>query len=121
MRPRSLDELVGQKHVIAPGKLLYEAISQDRVPSIILCGPARHRQDRRWRASRGARDATRSSCPSARCLAGVPELRAAIQQARRTEAACTGKRTTLFVDEIHRFNKAQQDALLPHVEEARSR
>ncbi|MFT3923690.1 MAG: replication-associated recombination protein A [Myxococcales bacterium] len=113
MRPRSLDELVGQKHVIAPGKLLYEAISQDRVPSIILWGPPG--TGKTTLAQVVAHETRAHFVPFSAVLAGVPELRAAIQQAQE-QKKLYGKRTTLFVDEIHRFNKAQQDALLPHVE-----
>jgi putative ATPase len=113
MRPRSLDELVGQRHVIAPGKLLYEAIAQDRVPSIILWGPPG--TGKTTLAQVIAHETRAEFVLFSAVMGGVPELRAVIQQAAEKKKLY-GKRTTLFVDEIHRFNKAQQDALLPHVE-----
>jgi putative ATPase len=113
MRPRSLDELVGQRHVIAPGKLLYEAVAQDRVPSLILWGPPG--TGKTTLAQVIARETQAEFVPFSAVMGGVPELRALIQQASERKRLY-GRRTTLFVDEIHRFNKAQQDALLPHVE-----
>jgi putative ATPase len=121
MRPRTLDEFVGQKHIVGPGTLLRRSIEQDRLSSAIFWGPpgcgkstlamliARHTQ---------AHFETFSAV-----LSGVAEVRKAIQAARvrrRGSAGAkgdAGRRTILFVDEIHRFNKAQQDAFLPHVED----
>ncbi len=114
MRPRTLDEFLGQEHIVGPGTLLRSAIEKDELSSIILWGPpgcgkstlahiiARHTK---------ARFENFSAVTS-----GVPDIRKAIERARELRRA-TGRRTILFVDEIHRFNKAQQDALLPHVED----
>ncbi len=113
MRPRSLDEVVGQRHIIAPGKLLYEAIQADRVPSMILWGPPG--TGKTTLASVIATEAQSELIPFSAVMGGVPELREIIAKAAERKRLF-GKRTTLFIDEIHRFNKAQQDALLPHVE-----
>ncbi len=113
MRPRSLDELVGQRHLIAPGKLLYEAIVHDRVPSLILWGPPG--TGKTTLAQVVANETRAEFVPFSAVLGGVPELREIMKHAAERKRVY-GKRTTVFVDEIHRFNKAQQDALLPHVE-----
>ena len=113
MRPRTLDELVGQRHLIAPGKLLYEAIAHDRVPSMILWGPP---GTGKTTLAQVVANETRAEFVSfSAVLGGVPELREILKAAAEKKRVY-GKRTTVFVDEIHRFNKAQQDALLPHVE-----
>ena len=113
MRPRSLDEFVGQNHILGPGRLLRRAIEADRIGSLIFYGPpgtgkttlarivARHTKS--WFASLNA------------VLAGVKDIREAISSAERLLEE-RQQRTILFIDEVHRFNKAQQDALLPHVE-----
>ena len=113
MRPRTLDELVGQRHLIAPGKLLYEAIAHDRLPSMILWGPPG--TGKTTLAQVVANETRAEFVPFSAVLGGVPELRALLKQAAEKKRLYQ-KRTTLFIDEIHRFNKAQQDALLPHVE-----
>jgi putative ATPase len=113
MRPRTLDELVGQRHLIAPGKLLYEAIAHDRVPSMILWGPPG--TGKTTLAQVVANETRAEFVPFSAVLGGVPELREILKAAGEKKRVY-GKRTTVFVDEIHRFNKAQQDALLPHVE-----
>jgi putative ATPase len=113
MRPRSLDELVGQRHVLAPGKLLYQAIAQDRVPSLILWGPPGTGKTSLARVL--AHETEADFVLFSAVLSGVPELREQIAKAAERKRLYH-KRTLLFVDEIHRFNKAQQDALLPHVE-----
>jgi putative ATPase len=114
MRPRSLDEYVGQEHVLGKGKLLRRAIEADRISSLILYGPpgtgktslawcVAHITKSRYQAI----NATTSN---------VEELRKVIAQAKHQKAA-SGRKTILFIDEIHRFNKAQQDVLMPDVED----
>jgi putative ATPase len=114
MRPRTLDEFVGQKQIVGPGTVLRRAIERDQLSSAIFWGPpgcgkstlaqvvARHTQ---------AHFETFSAV-----LSGVADVRKALDAARKRKHA-TGRRTILFIDEIHRFNKAQQDAFLPHVED----
>jgi putative ATPase len=113
MRPRSVDEVLGQRHILAPGKLLYQAITEDRVPSLILWGPPGTGKTSLARVL--ANETAATFVPFSAVLAGVPELRELLAQAVERKRLYQ-KRTLLFVDEIHRFNKAQQDALLPHVE-----
>jgi len=113
MRPRTLGEVVGQGTLLGPGKLLRQAIEQDRVPSLILWGPPG--TGKTTLAQVIAHESKARFTTLSAVLSGVPELRAAVQEARDHKRT-SGRRTILFVDEIHRFNKAQQDALLPHVE-----
>ncbi|MET0340432.1 MAG: replication-associated recombination protein A [Polyangiales bacterium] len=113
MRPRSLGEIVGQRHLVAPGKLLHEAITHDRLPSMILWGPPG--TGKTTLAQVVARETRARFVPFSAVLGGVPELRTILKEAAEKKRVYQ-QRTTLFIDEIHRFNKAQQDALLPHVE-----
>ncbi|MCK6533263.1 MAG: replication-associated recombination protein A [Polyangiaceae bacterium] len=113
MRPRALGDVVGQRHLIGEGKWLADAILRDRVPSLLLWGPPGAGKTSLAHVIAGS---TRSEfVPFSAVLGGVAELREIIDAARE-RLAYQGRRTTLFVDEIHRFNKSQQDAFLPHVE-----
>ena len=113
MRPRTLDEFVGQEHILAPGKLLRRAIEADRLPSVILSGPP---GTGKTTLAHIIADMTHAQFVR---LSGVESN---VAEMRRTLAAATnriktsGRKTTLFIDEIHHFNKAQQDILLPDVE-----
>jgi putative ATPase len=113
MRPRTLDEFVGQQHILARGKLLRRAIQADRITSIILYGPPGTGKTSLAQIIAGA---TKNRFER---LSGVESNVADIRRVIATAAnrlANTGQRTILFIDEIHRFNKAQQDVLLPDVE-----
>ena len=113
MRPRSLDEVAGQQHILAAGKLLRRAIESDRFTSLIFYGPPG--TGKTTLASVIART-TGSRFESLNGVeSNVAEIRAKIDQAR-TWRDLRGETTILFIDEIHRFNKAQQDVLLPHIE-----
>ncbi len=113
MRPRSFDEFVGQEHVVGPGKVLRRAIEADRVPSLVFWGPPGSGKTTLANLIAGV---TRSHFePISAVTSGVADLRRGVDQAQERRAMY-GQRTILFIDEIHRFNKAQQDVVLPHVE-----
>jgi putative ATPase len=114
MRPQSLEEVVGQKQLLREGKLLRDVIQKDRVPSLILWGPP---GSGKTTLANVMSQLTRAEFVRfSAVLGGLPELRE-ILSAARERRAYQGKPTILFVDEIHRFNKGQQDAFLPHVED----
>jgi len=113
MRPRSFDEFVGQEELLAPGKPLREAIERDLLQSIILWGPP---GTGKTTLARIIADTTKARFVSfSAVLAGIKEIREVMTEAERLRRT-TGRRTIVFIDEIHRFNKAQQDAFLPRVE-----
>ncbi|HYP59974.1 MAG TPA: replication-associated recombination protein A [Thermomicrobiales bacterium] len=114
MRPRTLDDLVGHEDVVGPGTLMRKAIDADRLSSIILWGPP---GSGKTTLARIVAQTTRAHFVQLSAVtSGVADLRAAIKAAA-DRLGMTGQRTVLFIDEIHRFNKAQQDAILPHVED----
>jgi putative ATPase len=113
MRPRTIDEFAGQEHFLGPGKLLRRMLDADRLVSAIFYGPPG--TGKTSLAEVIARQTQREFVPLNAASCGVKELRAALDQARDRLAA-KGRRTTLFVDELHRFNRTQQEVLLPDVE-----
>ncbi len=113
IRPRTLDEFVGQDHIIGPGRLLRRAIEADQLSSLILYGPPGTGKTTLANIIANVSESYFASINAV--LAGVPVLREQIQKAEE-RFEFHRRRTTLFVDEVHRWNKAQQDALLPHVE-----
>jgi putative ATPase len=113
MRPHRLEEFVGQSHLLAPGKPLYEAIAAGQPHSMILWGPP---GTGKTTLARLIAQRSRSQLIALSAVqAGIKDVREAVEQARQTAAG--GVTTVLFLDEVHRFNKAQQDAFLPHVED----
>ena len=113
MRPRTLDEFVGQDHIVGPGRLLRRAIQADQLSSLIFYGPPGTGKTTLAQVIAGTTRARFTALNAV--LAGVKQLREAIAAAREARDL-QGKRTILFIDEVHRWNKAQQDALLPSVE-----
>src|SRR6266540_7567774 len=113
MRPRALDEFVGQAHVLGPGSALRSLVEADELRSVMLWGPAGTGKTSLAHIVAGA---TRSHFEELSATsAGVKDVRAVLEAAR-VRLGASQRRTILFIDEIHRFNKGQQDALLPGVE-----
>src|SRR5438094_3811428 len=113
MRPRQLDEIVGQEHLLGAGRVLRAAIETGELHSMILWGPPG--SGKTTLASLMAHVTGARFVAFSAVLSGVKEIREVVAEAER-ERGRHGARTILFVDEIHRFNRAQQDAFLPHVE-----
>lgn len=113
MRPKTLEEYVGQEHVIGPGKLLYRTIKADRLSSIILFGPP---GCGKTSLAKVISETTKYKFYKINAVtAGVADIKRVVEETRNYMMNPTGK-SILFIDEIHRFNKLQQDALLPYVE-----
>ncbi|HEX4515576.1 MAG TPA: replication-associated recombination protein A [Polyangiaceae bacterium] len=113
MRPTTIEDYVGQGHLLGQGRFLLQAIRDDRVPSMILWGPPGSGKTSLGRVIAGQTKAELVQFSAV--LGSLAELRQIVEEARRRRGE-RGQRTIVFVDEIHRFNKAQQDAFLPHVE-----
>src|SRR5579884_515267 len=112
MRPETLEEFVGQQHILGPGKPLRVQIERDQLTSVILWGPPGVGKTTLARII--ARMTKSEFLPFSAVLSGIKEIKAVMVDAERLRKL--GRRTILFVDEIHRFNRAQQDAFLPYVE-----
>ncbi|HMD31438.1 MAG TPA: replication-associated recombination protein A [Candidatus Acidoferrales bacterium] len=113
MRPRTLDDVIGQEHLLGPGAPLRTQIEADRVQSMILWGPPGCGKTTLGRLIAG--HARANFVPFSAVLSGIKEIREVMTQAERVRQG--GRRTIVFIDEVHRFNKAQQDAFLPFVEQ----
>lgn len=114
MRPETIEDFVGQAHLLSPGKSIYEAIANQQAHSMILWGPPGVGKTTLARIIANTCDCHFESISAV--LAGVKEIRATIEQAKFQQSN-SARKTLLFVDEVHRFNKAQQDAFLPHIED----
>ncbi|MDE6675064.1 MAG: replication-associated recombination protein A, partial [Acetatifactor sp.] len=114
MRPRTLDEVVGQEHIIGRDKLLYRAIQADKISSVIFYGPPGTGKTTLARVIAGSTSAEFTQINAT--VAGKKDMEEVVAKAKELQGMY-GKRTILFIDEIHRFNKSQQDYLLPFVED----
>lgn len=114
MRPRTLDEVVGQEHIIGKDKLLYRAIQADKISSVIFYGPPGTGKTTLARVIANSTSAEFTQINAT--VAGKKDMEEVVGKAKELQGMY-GKRTILFIDEIHRFNKGQQDYLLPFVED----
>ena len=114
MRPRTLDEVVGQDHIIGKDKLLYRAIKADKISSVIFYGPPGTGKTTLAKVIAGTTSAEFTQINAT--VAGKKDMEEVVAKAKEIQGMY-GRRTILFIDEIHRFNKAQQDYLLPFVED----
>ncbi|MBR6282161.1 MAG: AAA family ATPase, partial [Lachnospiraceae bacterium] len=114
MRPTTLEEVVGQEHIIGKDKMLYRAIKADKLGSVIFYGPP---GTGKTTMAKVIANSTKSEFKQINAtVAGKKDMEAVVEEAKNT-MAMYGRRTILFIDEIHRFNKGQQDYLLPFVED----
>jgi len=114
MRPRSVADIVGQPQVLGPGKPLRVALDTGRLHSMLLWGPPGSGKTTLARLVAQGSDAQFIALSAV--MAGIKDVRAAVERAQ-AERAATGRRTVLFLDEVHRFNKTQQDTFLPYIED----
>ena len=114
LRPETLDEVVGQQHIIGKDKLLYRAIKADKIRSVIFYGPPGTGKTTLARVIANTTSASFTQINAT--SAGKKDMEAVVEQAKQLQGMY-GRRTILFIDEIHRFNKGQQDYLLPYVED----
>ena len=114
LRPRTLDEVVGQQHIVGKDKLLYRAIKADKLTSVIFYGPPGTGKTTLAKVIANTTSASFTQINAT--VAGKKDMEAVVKQAQ-DDLGMYGKKTILFIDEIHRFNKGQQDYLLPFVED----
>ena len=113
IRPKTLEDFIGQEHIIGEGKLLYRAIKADKLSSVIFYGPPG--TGKTTLAKIIANTTSSRFVQINATTSGIKDIKEVVTEAKN-ELDITGRKTIFFIDEIHRFNKSQQDALLPHVE-----